>query len=121
MDAVVGEAALPYFAGKSQLAPEAEGVPALDELHCLLEAHVAGQGEQEMQVIGHDHEIVEAEAAGGDAGAQNVDEQGCVAVGLQESLPHEGFGGDEEGAAGVEDSPGVSIAGRNGHGRHFGG
>lgn len=67
-------------------------------------------------MIGHDDEIVEGETSGTNTGAEDVDQEGRVAVGLEQAFAHVCFGGHEERAIGLHDLCGVGIAGGNGHG-----
>src|SRR3954470_18553180 len=54
----LGEPALPDFSGNAEFSFEPEGKPALDQLHCLLDGHTITHCEKQMNMIGHDDEIM---------------------------------------------------------------
>jgi hypothetical protein len=55
-----------------------------------------------MHVIGHDDEVMHFEFALASVGAQHVNEQGRVSLGLQQGTPHAGLRGYEEGTRRAE-------------------
>jgi len=62
--------------------------PALDQLHGFFDGHIVADLDQKMDVIGHDHEIVQLEAMLSDKRTQCIDEKGGIALRLQQSLAH---------------------------------
>lgn len=54
--------------------------------------------EQEMDVVGHENEGVEAIAAFGAVVIEELEEEAGVRVRLEEATALRGYGGDEEGA-----------------------
>ena len=62
-DLDLGEAALPNFTLEPELMRKPMREPSLDELHGLFDRHVAGHLDQEVNVIGHDNEIMQLEFA----------------------------------------------------------
>jgi len=65
--------------------------PALDQLHGFFDGHIVADLDQEMDVIGHDHEIVQLEATLGDKRTQYIDEKGGIALRLQQAATHTGL------------------------------
>ena len=85
------ESALPDLARVAGFALEAKRKAPFDELHRFFDGHVAEDRQQQMQMIGHDDEVVEVKSFCRDARAQHIDQQGRVAVGLQERCARVGF------------------------------
>jgi len=71
----IGESALPYLALKSKFAFRTKRKTAFDKLHSLFQALCSRNCQENVQVIGHDDEIVNLELAGADIRAQNVDQE----------------------------------------------
>jgi hypothetical protein len=80
-DAVVCVAALPDI----QLALYAKREISLDELHCFFEGDFRGGSQYEMDVVGHDYEGVELQAAFGTLLLKDFHEEGGVSFDLEES------------------------------------
>lgn len=97
-DPMFGEGRLPYLHGQSQFPLGAEGETAFDVLQAFLERVLVGGRYKQMEVIQHDDEFVDLEAAFGTVIAQDVDQQQGVALDLEERTASPGDGGDEEGA-----------------------
>jgi hypothetical protein len=57
-DAHIGKSPLLNLAPKSKFLVGPERKAALNQLHCLLKTHVARNGHQDVNVIGHDDKIV---------------------------------------------------------------
>lgn len=95
-DAHVGESALPDLAGISQFFFGAKGKSALDQLHCLFNAHLPRDRHQDVNVIGHDHEVVYANSPGPHGRTQNINEQIGHAFCLEKGFAARRPGGYEE-------------------------
>jgi hypothetical protein len=65
-------------------------------LHGLLDGHVRTDRYQEVQVIGHDHEVMEPEFPGRYVRTQHVDHQRGVAFRLQQGKSLAGLRSGEE-------------------------
>jgi hypothetical protein len=111
VDAMVGEAPLPDFACVAVLALHSKREAALDELHGFFEGHVGRGGQEQVNVIGHDDEVVEGESSGTNRGAENVDEEYGVALRLEQTFAHPSLSCDEEGAVGFDNVFGVRVSG----------
>ena len=70
--------ALPYFSQMSKLFCQAMGKPALDKLHGLFNRHSVFNCQKQMNVIRHDHEIVQLELLFCHKGPQHIDEKSCI-------------------------------------------
>lgn len=88
------EAVLPY----GHFRFEAEGETSFDELHGFLDGDIRGRRKEEVDVVRHEDERVESVAALGAVVAQELEEQVCVRVRLEDTAAIRGDGGDEEGA-----------------------
>lgn len=77
---------------------EAEGEASFDELNGLFDGNVGSGREEEMEVVGHQDEGVDLIAAFGAVIVEELEEEGGVRVGLEETAAIGGDGGDEEGA-----------------------
>ena len=93
------------------------GESSFDELHGSFDCHTVAYGEQQMEVVGHDDEVVEFQLALCDKGTKDVDEELCVALGLQDAAAHAGARRREEGSRRIEDAGWGGISGRMRHGR----
>jgi hypothetical protein len=78
-----GESFLPDRGPESQLAPSAEGEATFDELYGALNCHIATDRQQNMKVIRHDYEIMQAVFSLGAVIVQHVNEQGRGPAGLK--------------------------------------
>lgn len=67
-------------------------------------------------MVGHNHEVVQGESSGPNAGTKNIDEERSVAVRLEKTLAHPGLSCDKEGAVGFDDVFWIGVAGECGHG-----
>ena len=76
---------------------------AFDELHGFLDGHVAVKFDQQVNVIGHDDEVVQLEFVLGDQRTQHIDQQARIAFSLKETPAHAGAGGCKEVPPRVED------------------
>ena len=70
-----------------------------------------------MDMIGHDNKIVHTELSLGNVGAQCVNEQGGVSLGLQKRPPHARLRSNEKGTRRAEDRGWIGIADGSGHGQ----
>ena len=95
-NANIGESALPNVARESEFAFGAKGKSALDQLHCLFNAHLPRDRHQDVNVIGHDHEVVYANSPGPHGRTQNINEQIGRAFCLEKGFAARRPGGDEE-------------------------
>jgi len=95
-------AALPHFAQVSEFLRKTIGKPALDELHGLLNRRSIFNCNQEMHVVGHDHEIAQLEFAFFDQRPEYIDKKFRVSFRLQELTAHACFRGREKGTCWVE-------------------
>jgi hypothetical protein len=75
---------LPYLSAKLEFLFGAKGKAAFDQLHCLLNAHFARDGHQDVDVIGHDHEVVYGQLPGAHIGSKNFDKECRHAICLEE-------------------------------------
>lgn len=113
---MVGEAPLPDFACVAVFALHSKREASLDELHRFFDGQVGWGGEQQVNVVGHNDEVVKDESSRTSAGAENVNEEHGVALRLEQTFAHPGLSCDEEGAVGWENMFGVRVAGECGHG-----
>jgi hypothetical protein len=120
LDAMIGEAPLPDFACIAVFALHSKREAALDELHCFFEGHVGWDGEQQVNVVRQNDEVVEGESSGTNRGAENVDEQHGVALRLEQTFAHPGLSCDEEGAIDFDNVCGIGVAGECRHGWYSG-
>jgi len=95
------EAALPNFSQVSCLEFETAGESALDELHRFLDRHLPMDSDQRVKVVGHDDKVEKLELVFGDEGTKHINEQACIAFGLEYPAPHACLRGYEEGTGGV--------------------
>jgi len=56
---MIGKSSLPHFRIAADKCPELMRIPALDQLHRPLNRHVLCGSEHEMNVIGHNNELVQ--------------------------------------------------------------
>jgi len=77
---------------------EAEGEASFDELHNAFEREIFGGCEEHVEVIGHDHEIVQEIVVLGAVMENGVDEESGGGFASKESLALMGDRCDEEGA-----------------------
>jgi hypothetical protein len=76
---------------------EAEGEASFDELHGALEREIFGGCDERVEVIGHDHEVVQEIFVLGAVMKHGVDEKSGGGFASKESLALMGDGSDEEG------------------------
>jgi hypothetical protein len=76
--------ALPNLTEKTKSFAGAKGKAAFDQLHRLLKTDLARQGHQNMDVIRHDHEVVNGEFSGAHIGSKNFDKESRHAIRLEE-------------------------------------
>jgi len=74
-DLHIGVSALPNLAAKTKFLVGAKGKAAFDQLHRLLETHLARYGHQNVNAIGHNHEVVNGDFPGTHVGSKNFDEE----------------------------------------------
>ena len=77
------ESSLPHLAFVAKFMRQTMRKPTLDQLHRFFDCHIADNLDEKMDVIGHDHKIVELDAMLGDERPQNVDEEVGIALRLQ--------------------------------------
>jgi len=75
---------LPNLAAKSKFLVSAKGKAAFNQLHRLLKTRLARDGHQDMNMIGHDHEIVNGDLSCAHIGSKNFDEEFRHAIRLEE-------------------------------------
>lgn len=97
-----GKADLPDFSQIAALVLQTIRETALDQLHGFFNCRICMDGQKQMDVIGHDDEIVDLEFARGHIGTENFDEEVCIAFGLHEAPAGMGFCGGKECARGAE-------------------
>lgn len=98
------ESALPHFTQISTFLQETMGESPLDQLHCLLNRHGVFNGQQQVHMIRHDHEVVKLELPFSHQGSEHIDKESCISFGLQQATAHAGFGGREKDASWVKDA-----------------
>lgn len=77
------KASLPNLSRVSSFPSQSEGKPSLDELHGLLDGHVALDRSQQMHMIGHNHKIMHLEFFRFHVRTKYIDEQHRIALRLQ--------------------------------------
>ena len=87
-DLHLGKTSLPYLAFVSEIVGQPMRKPALDQLHSLFNRHVVVDGQQQMQMIGHDDKIVQFKLALRNKRTQYINEQLRIALRLQEPASH---------------------------------
>src|ERR1700733_5998598 len=80
LDTVIGETPLPDFACIAVFALHSKRKAALDELNGFFEGHIGRGGQEQVNVVGHDHKVVKGESLGKNTGAENVNEEHGVAL-----------------------------------------
>jgi len=58
--------------------------PSFDQLHRLLKTHVARNGHQNVDMIGHDNELVDIDFSRAHIGSKNIDKECRQASRLEE-------------------------------------
>ena len=114
-DANFGEPFLPNRRLHTQLFACPEGKSPFNELHRLLHAHLASDSEQHMQVIGHNHEIVQPKSALRTIVIEDTEKQLGGFVGLQQVLFTPDRRCHKKCTSSGHDLRWVDAAGRNGH------
>lgn len=96
-DAMISRLGLPNSA-QAQFTSRRSGVPALDVLHGLLQRNPLLGSNEQMEMVGHDHELVKFEFTLAAIEVKRVDQEfggGCVA---EKCMPSVGDGCDEKRA-----------------------
>ena len=97
LDAMFGEARLPDFEVRLQLLFDSERESALDALHSLLQRNLGRGREQHVEVIRHQHEFVEREAALATVFLTHLNEQFGPGLAAKDWAPAVGDCGYEKG------------------------
>lgn len=95
-DAHVRKPSLPHLAWKSKFLFGAIRKAAFDQLHGLLDAHLAWNGHENVNMIWHDDKVVNDELLGLNVRPHDVDEEFCHAICLEQRLPAYCAGGGKE-------------------------
>ena len=112
-----GESSLPDVAPLAEFVRQMVRKSAFDQLHRLFDGHIVADLHQKMDVVGHDHEIVQLEAMLGDKRTQDFDEKVGIALRLQQTAAHARFCRGEKDARRVEDVGRSGITGWMRHSR----
>ena len=81
----LGKPALPDLSQVLEFPLQAIGESSLDELHGLFNGHIPANSHEQMQVIGHDHEIVQKKFPCRHLRPQDVDQKHGISFGLEQS------------------------------------
>jgi len=91
-----GETALPNGCGKSEFFSGAESEPAFDELNGAFDAHPRIDGDERMEVVGHDNKGVKKIFPLSTVIVEDLDEQSSRTFRLQQIALHSNGGRYEE-------------------------
>jgi len=80
----IGISALPNLASKSQFLAGPKGKAAFDQLHRFLKTYLAWNCHQDVNVVRYDDKVVNGQLLGLCIRPQNVDEEICHAISLEE-------------------------------------
>ena len=86
-DAFLRKSALPNFMTNTQLPFGAERKITFHKLHSFFDAQIVIDCDQQMEVVGHHHEIVNGKDTLPMIGAQYVNEESCHAFRLEQAPP----------------------------------
>jgi len=111
------KSALPDVSQVLKFPLQAIGESAFDELRGFFNGHIPTDCHEQMQVIRHDHEIMQEEFPRRHTGSQHVDQKHGIAFGLEDASSHAGFGGRKENTRRTQRVPGASVAGGYCHSR----
>jgi hypothetical protein len=109
--------ALPNFAAKPKLLAGAKRKASFDQLHRLFKSHLARNGHQNVDMIGHNHEVVNGHFSGAHIGAKNFDKSNAMRSVWKSDLPPavrvvtKNVRGQYEALDGSEGREGIDIAG----------
>src|SRR6266849_9645601 len=99
----------------TQLPFGAERKITFHELHSFFDAQIVIDGDQQMEVVGHHHEIVNGKDTLSMIGAQYVNEESCYAFRLEQAPPSMRSRGDEESPPVGGNFVGIRVSRGNGH------
>ena len=114
-DAHFREASLPYFPQVAVFLPQPIGESTFDELHRSFDRHLPPYSEQQVEMVRHDHKVVDSEPSGRHIGTEDVNQKQGVALRLQQRAPAASLCGGEERTRRVGDSLGIGVASGFGH------
>jgi hypothetical protein len=83
-DLLIRVPALPYLAVKTKLLSGAKGKTAFNQLHCLFNARLARNGHQNVDMIRHNHEVVNRDFSGVHIASKNFHKQARHPIRLEE-------------------------------------
>jgi hypothetical protein len=83
-DLLIREPALPYLAVKTKFLSGAERKAAFNQLHRLLKARLARNSHQNMDMIRHNHEVVNRDFPRAHIASKNFDKQARHSISLEE-------------------------------------
>jgi hypothetical protein len=83
VNAVIHKTCLPYFVRKRIFPLRAKGETTLDELQCLLQRYFRCRCQQQMEVIGHDHKVMQEKPSLSSILRKNIYQKLSHAIGLE--------------------------------------
>ena len=97
-NSMVGETALPDFSLTANDLAEDMRIAAFDELNCVFDGYAGCRSEDQVHVLGHDHERMELEAAFAAVAIQRLQKETDVVLDDEESSSVPGGKGNEIGS-----------------------